>query len=278
MIVEISALIGLFAIVRGAHLFYVHKRGNRTYNIMKGAEPFFYKKGEKGVLLVHGSTSSPSDLRALGKYLADRDITVSAPLVKGHGTSPYCLAVTSWRDWVKSAEDALEELRKQVDKVYVGGNSIGGNIALYLAAKHDVDGVISLGTPIKFRKEAAFKIGFSILSLFKSFQRKWYKRLIDNDIQKNRVGYDVIPLNIINKGLAMVNASKKLLPKITAPTLIMNSTKDFGVDEETVDYIDNNIGSKIKKIVWVKDAYHVFIVDKKKEESFKQICDFIKEN
>ncbi|MBW2984676.1 alpha/beta fold hydrolase [Candidatus Woesearchaeota archaeon] len=278
MIGKIAVFLCLYILVRGAHLFYVYRKGKRNHKIMKGAEPFFYKKGKKGALLIHGSTCSPSDLRDLGKYLADRDITVSAPLIKGHGTSPYCLAVTSWKDWVRSMEEALEELKKEVDKVYIAGTSIGGNIALCLAAKHDVDGLISLGTPIYFRRKNFYKRLAFFVGLFKSFQRKWYKRIIDNEIQEKRVGYDVIPVKIVNEGLSLVEESRRLLPKITAPSLIMHSTKDFGVKESTVSYLLKNIGSKKKKVIWVKDAYHVFIIDKNKEESFREIYSFIKEN
>ena len=167
MIDSIIAFLALYSLFRGMRILIINRKGNKSYKIMEGAEPFLYKKGRKGVLFVHGFTSSPSDLRDLGKYLAERNITFCAPLIKGHGTSPYNLAVTHWKDWTGSVEKALFKLKKEVDQVYIGGVSLGGNIALYLAGKHKVDGVISLGTPIKFKKEHAFKALLPFLSLFK---------------------------------------------------------------------------------------------------------------
>ena len=48
--------------------------------------------------------------------------------------------------------------------------------------------------------------------------------------------------------------------------------------EKSVDYIATHTRSKVKKIFWVPDAYHVFIIDKGKEMSFREIYNFVKEN
>lgn len=278
MITQIMTFLAMYSLFRGMKGFLIHKKGKKTYDIMKGAEPIFYKKGRKGVLMVHGFTSSPSDLKDLSKYLADKGITVSAPLLAGHGTSPYNLAVTSWKDLISSIEKALNELKKEVDKVYIGGISAGGSIALAIAGKQHVDGIISLGTPIYFRRQHFFKIFFPFLRMFKPFLRKWYRSHIDKEMQKIRVGYDLIPLNSMSKITALVEESRKALPKITAPSLIMQSTEDFGVDNKTVDYLYKNLASMKKKVVWVKDAYHVLVVDKNREDTFKEIYNFVKEN
>src|SRR5947209_8437141 len=40
--------------------------------LMPGGEPFLYEAGEVGCLLVHGFTSTPFEMRGLGRYLAER--------------------------------------------------------------------------------------------------------------------------------------------------------------------------------------------------------------
>ena len=64
---------------------------------------------------------------------------------------------------------------------------------------------------------------------------------------------------------------------ITVPILIMQSTADFGLSNRSVDYIATHTRSRKKKIVWIPNAYHVFIIDKGKERSFREIYKFIKE-
>ena len=55
--------------------------------------------GPVGCLLIHGFASSPPEMRPLGDFLHQRGITVSAPLLPGHGTVPEDLNRTLWQDW-----------------------------------------------------------------------------------------------------------------------------------------------------------------------------------
>ena len=66
----------------------------------------FYFEGTNGkaVLLVHGWTSTPYELRRLGKYLNENGYTVYAPQLKGHGTIPKDLEQVRWTDWLEDLE------------------------------------------------------------------------------------------------------------------------------------------------------------------------------
>ncbi len=252
---------------------------NRVYSeeIIPGAESFIKKRGSTGILLLHGFTSTTYDHKALGQYLTDRNITVIAPLLKGHGTSPENLATTTDKDWKESAEKAYQELRSITEKQIVAGDSFGGNLALLLASKHKVGGVVTMGTPIFFKKEMFGKIMLPIMRFFKSYQKKWYYNPLPEEIKEERITYKKIPLNCIKYVAKTVSESIKSLPKITDPILIMQSTTDFGVGEASVDYIYKHTNSQKKVIRWIKDAYHVFIIDKNKEESFEEIYKFIRD-
>ena len=49
--------------------------------------PFILEGGTVGVLLIHGFTGSPTEMRLVGEYLNQHKITVSAPCLPGHGTT-----------------------------------------------------------------------------------------------------------------------------------------------------------------------------------------------
>ena len=104
--------------------------------IMKGAEPFFLKGGDTGVLLSHGFTGTTQSMRYLGEALNRFGYTVSAPRLKGHGVSPAAMAKSSAGEWIASLEDALPELQAQCKRVFIGGLSMGGALTLYMAGKH----------------------------------------------------------------------------------------------------------------------------------------------
>jgi esterase/lipase len=55
--------------------------------IMPGAEPFFFRGGAVGCLVLHGWTGSTQEVRALGAHLATQGYTVFGPRLTHHGTA-----------------------------------------------------------------------------------------------------------------------------------------------------------------------------------------------
>jgi esterase/lipase len=66
---------------------------------------------ERGVLCLHGITGTPFEIRPLAEALARRGCTVRAPMLAGHGRTLADLAASGWQDWLRSAEEAFDELR-----------------------------------------------------------------------------------------------------------------------------------------------------------------------
>ena len=60
------------------------------------------------------------------------------------GTKPEDLLLVQWEDWVATVQQAIEELRRSCDRVFVLGQSLGGTLALRVAAHNEIDGVITL--------------------------------------------------------------------------------------------------------------------------------------
>jgi carboxylesterase len=87
------------------------------------------------VLLVHGFTGSPWEVRPLGEALADRGYHVEAPLLPGHGGEPEAMLWVTWREWLGAAEAALRRLAG-FERVLVSGLSMGALLSLLLAARH----------------------------------------------------------------------------------------------------------------------------------------------
>lgn len=51
-------------------------------------KPFSLQGGNIGILLIHGFTACPIDLKPLGEILNSFGYTVYAPLLAGHGRTP----------------------------------------------------------------------------------------------------------------------------------------------------------------------------------------------
>src|SRR4051812_1085243 len=88
----------------------------------------------KGVLLIHGLTGVPAEMKWVGKALNKKGYTVYAPLLAGHGVDEATLVKTNWRDWLESVIDSAVDFRTKVDSMFSAGICVGGKLGM-LAAK-----------------------------------------------------------------------------------------------------------------------------------------------
>jgi carboxylesterase len=104
--------------------------------------------GRSGVLLIHGLTGTPTEMRFVAKGLNRNGFTVHGMQLAGHCGDEEDLLATGWRDWYASVCDAADALRREVDHMFVAGLSMGALLALKLAADRpaQVDGLGLYGT------------------------------------------------------------------------------------------------------------------------------------
>src|SRR5690242_21903999 len=70
-----------------------------------------------------------------GKGVGKAGYTVYGMPLLGHCGTEADLLRTGWRDWTASVDRAYERLRPEVDRVCVGGLSMGALLSLELAAR-----------------------------------------------------------------------------------------------------------------------------------------------
>jgi carboxylesterase len=104
--------------------------------------------GRSGVLLIHGLTGTPTEMRFVAKGLNRNGFTVHGMQLAGHCGDEEDLLKTGWRDWYHSVCVAADRLRGEVDQMFVAGLSMGALLALKLAADRpdQVDGLGLYGT------------------------------------------------------------------------------------------------------------------------------------
>ena len=87
-------------------------------------------------LLLHGFGGTPFEMETLAPPLRKMGCTVSLPLYPGHGTTIAAFRRTMFADWLGCAEERFLALAAGHDRVIPIGFSMGGSIALTLAAKY----------------------------------------------------------------------------------------------------------------------------------------------
>jgi carboxylesterase len=211
-----------------------------------------------GCLLVHGLTSTPQSVRALGEEFAAHGIDVEAVLLPGHGTTPEDLESTTWEDWYEAVRTGLDRLRPRCDRLFVCGQSMGGALALRAAAREPVDGVLSLAGFVYLRD---WRIRF--LPILKRVMH--WRRCIGNDIRdpmrRDEVCYDRMAMRTVEQLVSLGNAVRADLERIEVPALVMQSRVDHVVPPDTADFIYDTIRSPDKELLRLENSYHVISMD-----------------
>jgi len=89
--------------------------------------------GNEGVLILHGFTGSPWEVRPVAERLASTGRSIAMPVLAGHGTNVADLDQTTWHDWLASAIAARAWLDRRCDTIHVVGLSMGGLLAVLVA-------------------------------------------------------------------------------------------------------------------------------------------------
>ncbi|WP_198972174.1 alpha/beta hydrolase [Xylophilus sp. ASV27] len=105
-----------------------------------------------GVLLVHGLTGTPNEMRVLSKGLHKQGFTVYAVQLAGHCGTVDDLVATRWQDWLASVRAGADRFAPHVDRLVVGGLSMGSVLSLALAQERpqQVAGVCALSTIFRY--------------------------------------------------------------------------------------------------------------------------------
>jgi len=241
--------------------------------VLPGAEPFRHEGGEAGVLLCHGFTGSPQSLRPWAQHLAEHGLTVSLPLLPGHGTRWQDMALTGWQDWYAEVDRELRALSERCTSVFVAGLSMGGTLALRLAAKHGdaVSGVVVVNPANRMHGLAPYA-----LPVARHFVRT--APGIASDIAKEgsvELGYDKVPLHAAHSLRTFFRQVDGELPQVTQPLLVLRSAQDHVVPAADSARVLSRVSSTDVTEIVLEQSYHVATLDHDAERIFDESLAFI---
>ncbi len=232
-------------------------KNSALHNPHLEGEPFFWTAGSVGVLLSHGYTATTAEVRLLAKRLHEKGYTVAAPLLAGHGSQPADLNRVSWRNWVDSAEKMYTKLTTHCKQVFVGGQSMGGVIALYLASEHpEAAGVLLYAPAIKLTLSTLDKIKLYAGSLFLPEVKR------DSlDASDKWQGYPNLPLKGATQLLQLQSATRQRLSQVGQPIIVFQGSKDKTVHQTAGDMILQGVSSIVKEHHWMERSTHALTID-----------------
>lgn len=240
-------------------------------DVLPGHEAWSGGEGDAGVLVVHGYTSSPYGMRGLAEALAGAGFRVELPRLPGHGTHWKDLARTTWRDWVREALATLERLRAETTRQALVGLSMGGTIALHLAATRDDIAGAALINPIVSTSNPVARVVPLLKYVVPSVAG------LGNDIAKpgaDEQPYDRNPVRAQASVLELMALVRGELPQATCPLLVFTSRQDHVVEPVNGEQILAAVSSTDTEQVWLERSYHVAQLDHDGPEIERRTIEF----
>jgi carboxylesterase len=242
----------------------------------------YFRKGnhDAGVLLVHGVTGSPVEMKYIAKALHRAGYTVYAPLLSGHGNDLATLRRTRWQAWYETVRAAADLLALHVDTVFVAGVCMGGMLALRLARdNHAIRGVAVYSALIQYdgwnmpyhyrlgRLTVPVAIGLGIGRWINLKERAPFgiksdriRRLLVDGGGGIRGTLPAFPTETLHENLKLIAETKSALPHISTPTLLVHARDDDVSGPRNPVFIQRKIGGPCE-IEWLDNSYHMIHVD-----------------
>ncbi|MBQ7449958.1 alpha/beta hydrolase [bacterium] len=249
-------------------------------------------KPKGAVLLFHGLTGSPFELKKYAQFLHNSGYDVFAECLPGHGEKFNEIYTVKYQDWLDFAYEKFFALRQKYQKVFISGLCLGAVLALAVGIKfrNEVDGVISLSTTLYLDGwrlpwyKFLIPIGLSTILRFyycypecepHGIKNPKTRNIVKKLLAKGDVGMNDFPMTGIYELLKLSDVVIKDLEKFKAPILLIHSKEDDLTSVRSAEIVYNKISSKKKEKIILYDSYHMVLYDNEKEFVFNKALEFL---
>lgn len=228
----------------------------------------------RAVLVLHGFTGFPGDMRLLAHRIHEAGWSVSLPRLAGHGTSGADFATTGWKEWLRSATDAWVNLRSAYSQVVVLGLSMGGLLATILA-QGGADGLVLLAP--------AFQVSNPLVRWTPVLRWIVPRRPVRNPEVQTEAARQYLseeywrwqwPVQTSHL-YRLVRKGGAALPHVTCPVSLIVSRADRTVPVGVADFVARRLGTDKLETTILEESGHVLPYDTERETVFRVVTDWL---
>lgn len=197
------------------------------------------KPSGRGMLLIHGFSATPQEMRPLAKSLYQRGDTVFTVRLPGHGTSSLDLAGRNCEEWLTAVDRGYQLLVNRGLSVVGLGQSTGALLLLKLALSRHFEGLVLLSPFLRLRHR---------LAPFAGLLHRWipyHKRPLAPEEQP--FYYLERPLQGIHQINRLRRQIRHSLPQLTTPALVLATEGDETIAPGTAIDLFHKLGSNHKE-------------------------------
>lgn len=232
--------------------------------VVGGAGFVLERANAPAILLLHGAGDTPQTLRYLAKDLHARGFHVKVPLLPGHGRSVADFARVTAEALLGASRDHYRELTSSHGWVGVIGLSMGGALAVSLAAESPTMPALVLIAPYldmppKIARAADLSWLWGWLTPVVGSTEG--RSILNPDEARQNLAYGIFTANALRALREVARRGFASLPDVVAPTLIVQSRTDNRIDPSVAERSFGRLGAKEKRLEWITGAAHVITVD-----------------
>lgn len=242
-----------------------------------------------GVLLIHGLTGTPNEMRLLAKGLHRAGFTVLAVQLAGHCGTQDDLVATRWQDWRDSVLQGADQLRQATggQRMIACGLSMGAILALALAQDRPdhVAGVIALSPTFRYdgwSMPAYTRLSF-LLPLFRAlgigrrsvFMEQPPYGIKDKALRERIVaqmhggdsaaaGLPGNPWWSVIEMRALADHVRRNLDRVRAPCLVIHAQHDDIASVRNAQAIVRGVRHAPVTLTLLDDSYHMITIDRER--------------
>lgn len=242
---------------------------------------FAFEAGPAGVLLLHGLSSTPFEMRALGEALARAGYTAHAPLLPGH-EHPRELARVTRRQWSAAVRQSLDGLIARGGPVVVVGQSLGALLGLQLARGRpgDVAAVcllapaFALTNPWPRRLRPVLRAACRLLPFGLTCVPKRASDIADPEARRRHPGLSCIPLSSVAELLDLQDETWNALESIEQPVLLLHGRHDHTASLDASIRAARRL-PRLRRLVVLERSWHVVTVDRDRDRVLREVLAFV---
>lgn len=233
--------------------------------VVIGGEGFVLgRDGAPAVLLLHGAGDTPQTLRYLATGLHLAGFHVVAPLLPGHGRRLADFADVTADALQGAAQAHYASLRAEREWVGIVGVSMGGALAVLVAAETpDLPalGLVApyLAMPPRVARAARWSWLWGLL--LPAVRAAEGLSVLDPVERERSLAYGVFTPGGLRALGAIVERARAALPGVQSPTLVLQSRQDNRISPADAEQAFALLGARKKQLEWITGASHVITVD-----------------
>ena len=263
---------------------------------------FFAGDNGSAVMLIHGLTGTPNEMRFLATAMSKKGFTAIVPRLANHGRPLEILKNTKWEEFYQSAREAFLKAGREHGKIFVGGLSMGALLALLLAEEfpQKVAGVSCLSPTLfydgwntpryKWLLPLAYKTPLKHFFYFKEeppygLKNEAIRRLVHSYYSQARLddlrdvdqfGYPFFPLTQLQQLEELVAYVTPRLDRVTTPVQLIQAKDDDMTSVRNSQFIYDRIKSEKKELVLMLNSYHLVNADQERSHVAQKMEEFFR--